>query len=79
MFMDGEWLFWQYCDRSDLPGDMYFWYNWGRGVCYFYCQACMREKFERWGWTPGLYINEDGAVSSDSEDEYFLSRMLLIN
>jgi hypothetical protein len=45
--------------------------KWKGSIAWFYCDACRKAKHDSEGWTPGVYINEDGNVSTDSDDEYF--------
>jgi len=45
-------------------------------VSYFYCARCTIAKYEDEMWTPGQYVNEDGSVCSDEDDDYFLFQRL---
>ena len=68
------WIHWQYASTSFfLPPDVHCVYaRWPGTVSYFYCKPCRKEKHELEGWTPGVYVNEDGGTMTDSDDEEFL-------
>ena len=40
------------------------------------CARCTIAKYEDEMWTPGQYVNEDGSVCSDEDDDYFLFQRL---
>ena len=44
-------------------------------MAYFCCSDCEWRKYVADGWTPGVYTNEDGNISTDEEDEFFFARM----
>jgi hypothetical protein len=75
-WIDGEWLYWQYqSSQQFLPGDVWYTTPCNNSLGYFFCAQCRLTKYRTEGWTPGVYINEDGNVSTDDDDEYFLNSL----
>ena len=59
--------------------DHWLWWIASPDGWHFTCNDCMILAYHITAETPGQYVNEDGAISTDSDDELFRSTVLREN
>ena len=77
----GQWLHWIGHDPTKfLPVDVWHVVRyrdcWDTAcISYFFCDTCRLQKFMSQRWTPGCYTNADGYISTDEDDEEFITSL----